>query len=46
MSEAGFWRCTPKKLFALLEIHQKVNGLGEAETEEPTHSAAYIDQFI
>lgn len=44
MDEAALWRCTPKKLFALLEVHQKVNGL--SEPEETTHSDAYINQFI
>lgn len=31
MSEEEFWRCTARKLFALWEIHVRVNGLDQQE---------------
>lgn len=34
MSEAEFWRCTPRKLFALAEVHLKVHS-GEGQKEKP-----------
>ncbi|MEO2212125.1 hypothetical protein ABGV40_14880 [Paenibacillus amylolyticus] len=47
MQEAAFWRCTPRKLFALWKVHKRVNGLGEQE--DPVASAAqqrWIDQYM
>jgi hypothetical protein len=29
MSEEIFWRCTPRKLFSLLDVHVKVNSSDE-----------------
>lgn len=31
MNEEQFWRCTPRKLFALLEAHNRANAVDEAE---------------
>lgn len=31
MKESEFWRCTPKKLFALLEAHNRANSVEENE---------------
>ncbi|MNW55195.1 hypothetical protein D3C74_328430 [compost metagenome] len=46
MSEAVFWRCTPRKLFALWAIHRKVNGLDPTESPEYKRTQAWIDQYI
>ncbi|MGF6356761.1 hypothetical protein ABIE27_004685 [Paenibacillus sp. 4624] len=47
MTEVEFWRCTVRKLFALWEIHVRVNGLDQHENEKkPTAPPGYIDQFI
>ncbi|NGP59883.1 hypothetical protein FLT15_16645 [Paenibacillus thiaminolyticus] len=46
MSEAVFWRCTPRKLFALWEIYQRVNGLDRAALTQASVPPSYIDQFI
>jgi hypothetical protein len=40
MSEEEFWKCTPRKLFAIWEVHKKVNGI-KSEKEE----MAYIDEI-
>lgn len=34
MTEGTFWKCTPKKLFALLEAHNKANTIDEDENGE------------
>lgn len=46
--EAVFWRTTPRKIFALWEIHKKVNGLDKEEQESPEQAKAraLIDQYI
>ncbi|WP_339273616.1 hypothetical protein MKY59_20990 [Paenibacillus sp. FSL W8-0426] len=46
MSEEEFWRCTARKLFALWEIHVRVNGLDQQEEKKPSAPPGYIDQFI
>ncbi|WP_433943462.1 hypothetical protein [Paenibacillus sp. SN-8-1] len=46
MSETVFWRCTPRKLFALLAMHRKVNGLDPTETPEYKKTQAWIDQYM
>ena len=33
MSESIFWKCTPKKLFSLLEAHNKANTVDEEENK-------------
>ena len=33
MTEQGFWKCTPCKLFALLEAHNKANTVDEDNNE-------------
>jgi len=35
MSEAEFWRCTPRKLFALAEVHIEAHSVKEQEKKEP-----------
>lgn len=47
MSEAVFWRCTPRKLFSLWAIHKRVNGWDEEkETPEQSAAKAWVDQHI
>ncbi|MEW8985483.1 MAG: hypothetical protein AB2401_00410 [Bacillus sp. (in: firmicutes)] len=46
MEETVFWRCTPRKLFALWEIYQRVNGLDKSASAQTTVPHGYIDQFI
>lgn len=46
MSEAVFWSCTPRKLFALWAIHKKVNGWEEKESPEQSAAKAWVDQYI
>jgi hypothetical protein len=43
MDEKNFWRCTPRKFFALLDVHKKVNRI-EGEQEEA--QTGYIDQVL
>ncbi|WP_413373290.1 hypothetical protein [Paenibacillus taichungensis] len=45
MTDQEFWRCTPRKLFGLWEVHMRVNGL-DKENEKPSAPPGYIDQFI
>jgi hypothetical protein len=42
MDERSFWRCTPRKLIALWDMHKLVNGL-ETE-EEKQQKVVPIDQ--
>lgn len=46
MSEAVFWRCTPRRFFTLWTHHKRFNGLEEKETAEQAAARAWIDQFI
>lgn len=48
MSEAVFWRTTPKKFFALWEIHKQYNGMGATgeQQADPDMPPAWIDQYI
>ncbi|WP_206704656.1 hypothetical protein [Paenibacillus alvei] len=46
MSEAVFWRCTPRKLFALWEVHKRVNGLDNTTPAQAEVPPGYIDIFI
>jgi len=41
MSENEFWRCTPRKLFALYDVYKDVNGI-KSEKEE----SGYIDDIL
>lgn len=34
MSEATFWNCTPRKLFALLDVHIDQNTTDEQKAEQ------------
>jgi hypothetical protein len=42
MSEREFWRCSPRKLIALFEVHKRVNGVKEEDKEQKV----YIDQIF
>lgn len=45
MTEEEFWKCTPRKLFALLKIHGEV--LGESgEKDKVKDSQQAMKQFI
>lgn len=47
MKEDEFWRSTVRKLFALWDVHVRVNGLGKQESDQKTSAPpGYIDQFI
>ena len=47
LSEKEFLRSTPKKLFKLAEIHQKVNNPNPSQEEsKPKEQEVYIDQLI
>ncbi|MEG1482545.1 hypothetical protein [Clostridium sp.] len=48
MSEEEFMKCTPKKLFKLAEIHQKLNSQEESDSKSKggTSEEVYIDDFI
>jgi hypothetical protein len=45
MSEKEFWRCTPRKLFALWNVHKKVNGLDTKTTKKEENKEVFIDQL-
>ncbi|GAB6931589.1 hypothetical protein JCM10914A_55720 [Paenibacillus sp. JCM 10914] len=47
-SEAVFWRTTPRKLFAMWDIHRQVNGLDQAqpESKESAQARAFVDQYL
>ncbi|WP_327866268.1 hypothetical protein [Aneurinibacillus aneurinilyticus] len=44
MEERTFWRCTPRKLLALLEVHRRVNG-GEDRVKDQVRKG-FIDQVL
>lgn len=49
MSEAKFWRTTPRKLNALVRAHIKMNPSGDNQGSSPKKGQAsqgYIDQII
>ena len=46
LSEEEFLRSTPKKLFKLAEIHQKVNNPNPEKDSKPKEEEVYIDQLI
>ncbi|WP_278320359.1 hypothetical protein [Clostridium sp. USBA 49] len=41
MSERVFWKCTPRKLMALFEVHKQVQGIETQEEEKEV----YADQI-
>lgn len=43
MDERSFWRCTPRKLFSLWEVHKKVNGLDKQDPQGAEE--VYIDEL-
>ncbi|GIO39296.1 hypothetical protein J41TS12_41570 [Paenibacillus antibioticophila] len=46
MSEAVFWSCTPRKLFALMDVHRKYHGGDESQSPEYQKAQAWVDQYI
>ena len=53
MPEEEFWKTSPRKLNALLELHARLNGAGDEEVEESkqrkgtdTKKTGYIDQVL
>jgi hypothetical protein len=34
MSEKVFWKCTPRKIAALADVHMKINGSGVPSPQE------------
>lgn len=47
MSEAKFWRTTPRKLNALAKVHSDLNSSGADEDDKcDTASTGYIDQIF
>lgn len=44
MSEAVFWRCTPRKLLALWDVHKKVNGLDKMSGNDQPEEV-FIDEL-
>ncbi|WP_432408640.1 hypothetical protein [Wukongibacter sp. M2B1] len=44
MTETEFWRCTPRKLFSLWEIHKEVNQLNKSNKDNTKEG--YIDDVI
>ena len=46
LSEEEFLRSTPKKLFKLAEIHQKVNNPNPEQESKPKKEEVYIDQLF
>lgn len=34
MSEIEFWKCTPRKLMALYDVHKQVKGIETQEEEQ------------
>lgn len=44
MTEKEFWRCYPRKFFALLEAHKKYMGIESKEDEKPKRG--FIDQIL
>ena len=45
MSEEQFWRTTPRKLFALLEIHNKLNSYDEEEQKAKEAEPLTLEEF-
>lgn len=41
MTENEFWRCTPKKLFALWDIYKETKGINNKEENE-----GFIDDIM
>jgi hypothetical protein len=48
MTEEEFWKCTPRKLFALLEVHDEVNGSAEehGQNGKITNPQQVLKQFM
>jgi len=42
MSEKEFWRCSPRKLYALLDVHSEIHG-GEKKKKP---KMGFIDQVL
>jgi hypothetical protein len=47
MSEEKFWRCSPRKLWALTKVHVKIqNPDGEGSGSDTGVRKVYIDQVL
>jgi hypothetical protein len=47
MSEETFWRCTPRKIFALMDVHVDINSTSEqrAQKNTPTNNKEVVNQI-
>lgn len=45
MTEEEFWKCTPRKLFSLLNIHAEING-NLKENKKITEQSEAIKRFM
>lgn len=45
MTEDEFWKCTPRKLFTLLDIHGEINGNSENQNKVTSPEQA-VKQFM
>jgi len=45
MPEQAFWKCTPRKLIALIDVHVKING-GDSKKEKAQPKQGFIDHVI
>lgn len=46
MTEAAFWRCTPRWLFGLWEKHRRYNGLDQEQSQGSNQAQAFADQYL
>ena len=45
MSEEEFFKCTPRKLFALTDIHLKMNSSTQENNSDNNQKEEYIDNL-
>lgn len=45
MSEEEFFKCTPRKLFALTDIHLKMNSSTQENNSDSNQKEEYIDNL-
>jgi hypothetical protein len=46
MTEQEFWQCTPRKLFALLEVHGEITGKSPEDNGKITDPQQVLKQFM
>jgi hypothetical protein len=47
MTEREFWRCVPRKLYALMDVHTGLHGGGKSGGEKKEKpEMGYIDQVL